>query len=141
MVSIAMAVLPVCLSPIISSRCPLPIGTMASIALIPVCNGVSTDFLEITPEATRSIWRNLSVSIGPFPSIGCPSAFTTRPNMASPTGTSTTRPVVFTVSPSLMFFASPSNTAPTLSSSRFSIIPYTSPGNSRSSPCIAFSSP
>ena len=30
----------------ISSRCPLPIGTMASIALIPVCSGVSTDFLE-----------------------------------------------------------------------------------------------
>ena len=39
----------------ISSRCPLPIGTMASIALIPVCIGVSTDFLVITPDATLSI--------------------------------------------------------------------------------------
>ena len=53
--AIAIAVLPVCLSPMISSRCPRPIGTMESIALIPVCNGVSTDFLEITPDATRSI--------------------------------------------------------------------------------------
>ena len=32
--SIAIADLPVCLSPIINSRCPLPIGTKASIALI-----------------------------------------------------------------------------------------------------------
>jgi len=140
-VSIAIAVLPVCLSPMISSRCPRPIGTMESIALIPVCNGVSTDFLEITPDATRSIWRYLSVSIGPLPSIGCPNALTTRPNIASPTGTSTTRPVVFTVSPSLIFFWLPSNTAPTLSSSRFNTIPYTSPGNSKSSPCIALSRP
>ena len=39
---------------------PLPIGTMASIALIPVCNGVSTDFLVMTPDATLSILRYLS---------------------------------------------------------------------------------
>ena len=58
-----------------------PIGTMESVALIPVCNGVSTDFLEITPDATRSIWRYLSVSIGPLPSIGCPNALTTRPTL------------------------------------------------------------
>ena len=141
MVSTAIAVFPVCLSPIISSRCPLPIGIMESIALIPVCKGVSTDFLVITPEATLSILRYLSVCMGPLPSMGWPKAFTTRPNMASPTGTSTTRPVVFTVSPSLIFFWLPRSTAPTLSSSRFSTIPYTSPGNSRSSPCIAFSRP
>ena len=41
-----------------------------------------------------STGRYLSVVIGPFPSIGCPSAFTTRPSSAFPTGTSTTRPVV-----------------------------------------------
>ena len=98
------------------------------------------DFEE-TEEATLSICLVLSVLIGPLPSIGCPSALTTRPVNASPTGTSTTRPVVLTVSPSLMFLESPSRTAPTLSSSRLSTIPYTSPGNSRSSPCIAFSSP
>ena len=123
MVSIAIAVLPVCLSPMISSRCPLPIGTMASIALIPVCSGVSTDFLVITPDATLSILRYLSVWIGPLPSIGCPRAFTTRPSMQSPTGTSTTRPVVFTISPSLMLCWLPRRTAPTLSSSRLSTIP------------------
>ena len=33
-----------------------------------------------------------------------PIALTTRPNIASPTGTSTTRPVDLTVSPSFMFF-------------------------------------
>src|SRR2546429_4242083 len=38
--------------------------------------------------------------IGPLPSIGLPSASTTRPSSASPTGTSRMRPVVLTVSPS-----------------------------------------
>ena len=36
------AVFPVCRSPIISSRCPLPIGTIESTALIPVCKGSLT---------------------------------------------------------------------------------------------------
>ena len=116
-------------------------GIMASIALMPVCRGVSTLFLVITPLATLSILRYFVVWIGPLPSMGCPSELTTRPTMASPTGTSTTRPVVFTVSPSLMFLALPNNTTPTLSSSRFRTMPYTSPGNSSSSPCMAFSSP
>ena len=79
--------------------------------------------------------------MGPLPSIGCPRALTTRPVIASPTGTSTTLPVVLTISPSRIFLWLPRRTAPTLSSSRFSTIPYTSPGNSKSSPCIAFSSP
>ena len=122
-VSIAIAVFPVWRSPIISSRCPLPIGTIESIALIPVCKGVSTDFLEITPDATLSICLFFLVSTGPFPSIGCPRAFTTRPSIASPTGTSTTLPVVFTISPSLIFLWSPKSTAPTLSSSRLSTMP------------------
>ena len=41
-VSIAIAVLPVCRSPMISSRWPRPIGTMASMALMPVCSGSLT---------------------------------------------------------------------------------------------------
>ncbi len=41
-VSIAMAVLPVLRSPMISSRWPRPIGVMASIDLMPVCIGSST---------------------------------------------------------------------------------------------------
>ena len=40
-----------------------------------------------TPGAMRSIGLNSVVSIGPLPSMGWPSAFTTRPTMASPTGT------------------------------------------------------
>ena len=42
------------------------------------------------------------VSIGPAPSIGWPIAFTTRPIIASPTGTLTTFPVRLTVCPSLI---------------------------------------
>jgi hypothetical protein len=38
-VSIAMAVLPVPRSPMMSSRWPRPIGIMASMALMPVCIG------------------------------------------------------------------------------------------------------
>jgi hypothetical protein len=42
-VSIAMAVLPVWRSPMISSRWPRPIGIMVSMALMPVCIGSCTD--------------------------------------------------------------------------------------------------
>jgi hypothetical protein len=60
---------------------------------------------------------------GPLPSIGCPSAFTTRPSICSPTGTEMMRPVRLTVSPSLISREVAEHTAPTLSSSRFSAIP------------------
>ena len=43
MASTATAVLPVWRSPMISSRCPRPIGTMASIDFRPVCTGWLTD--------------------------------------------------------------------------------------------------
>jgi hypothetical protein len=56
----------------------------------------------ITPGAMRSTGRVAFVSIGPLSSSGRPSASTTRPSSADPTGTSTTRPVVLTVSPSLI---------------------------------------
>jgi hypothetical protein len=41
-VSMAIAVLPVPRSPMISSRCPRPIGIIESIALMPVCSGSFT---------------------------------------------------------------------------------------------------
>jgi len=53
-VSIAIAVLPVCLSPIISSLYPLPIGTRESTHLSPVCIGSWTDFLGMIPGALSS---------------------------------------------------------------------------------------
>ena len=69
-VSIAIAVLPVCLSPIINSLCPLPIGIIESIALIPVCRGSLTELLSKIPGAGTSIALYPSFLIGPFPSIG-----------------------------------------------------------------------
>ena len=56
-VSMAIAVLPVWRSPMISSRWPRPIGISASIALMPVWTGVSTDWRTMTPGAMRSTGR------------------------------------------------------------------------------------
>ena len=75
---------------------------MESTAFKPVCTGSETDCLSITPGATFSI---LSVSldlIGPLPSIGFPSASTTRPISSSPTGTSKIFPVHLQISPSVI---------------------------------------
>ena len=77
--STATAVLPVCRSPMISSRWPRPIGTIASIAFSPVCSGSLTGCRSTTPGAMRSIGIDCCDTIGPLPSIGWPSAFTTRP--------------------------------------------------------------
>ena len=140
-VSTSIDVLPVCLSPITSSLCPLPIGIIESIDLIPVCKGSNTDFLSIIPGAGASTGLVLSAAISPLPSIACPRALTTRPIIASPTGTSTILPVLFTMSPSFISVSSPSITAPTTSSSKFNAIPNMFPGNSSSSPDMAFSKP
>ena len=140
-VSMAMAVLPVWRSPMISSRWPRPIGMSASIALIPVWTGVSTDFRTMTPGAIRSTGRVAVAAIGPLSSSGRPSGSTTRPRSAWPTGTSTTRPVVLTTSPSLIAVALPRMTAPTVSSSRLRAMPITPPGNSSISEERAPSSP
>src|SRR4249920_3764609 len=50
-VSIATAVLPVWRSPMMSSRWPRPIGTIASIDFKPVWTGCDTDLRQITPGA------------------------------------------------------------------------------------------
>ena len=54
----------------ISSRWPRPIGIIASIALMPVCTGVSTGWRTIDargdPLDRAASW---SVSIGPLPSM------------------------------------------------------------------------
>ncbi len=87
-VSMAIAVLPVLRSPMISSRWPRPIGIMASIALMPVCSG-SVDRLALGDAGGDELQRPAvrSVSIGPLPSSGRPSGSTTRPISAAPTGT------------------------------------------------------
>jgi hypothetical protein len=123
MASTATAVFPVCRSPMISSRCPRPIGTIASMAFNPVCSGSRTGCRSTTPGAMRSIGMNCLLVMAPLPSMGWPSAFTTRPSSSSPTGTEMIRPVRLTMSPSLISVYSPRSTAPTLSSSRFSAMP------------------
>ena len=56
-VSIAMAVLPVPRSPMISSRWPRPIGIIESIALMPVCSGSFTGWRTMMPGAGDSTLR------------------------------------------------------------------------------------
>ena len=91
-VSIAMAVLPMPRSPMISSRCPRPIGIIESIALSPVWSGSFTGWRTMMPGACDSTLRvHRRALISPSPSIGRPSASTTRPMSAGPTGTSSTR--------------------------------------------------
>ena len=140
--SIAMAVLPVFLSPMISSRWPRPIGTIASIAKRPVCTGSQTGWRSIIPGALNSIGRSCVVGIAPKPSIGTPSGLTTRPSIARPTGIDITCPVVRHSSPSRIELTSPNKTAPISSSSRFCARPYTllpedELVNCNSSPAIA----
>ncbi len=93
-VSIAIDVFPVCLSPIINSLWPLPIGIIESIAIIPVSKGSLTSTLLITPGATLKISLRLVLLSGPFPSIGSPIAFITLPVNWLPTGTEITSPVL-----------------------------------------------
>ena len=63
-VSIAIAVLPVPRSPMISSRWPRPIGIIASIALMPVWSGSFTGWRSTTPGALNSSGRRSRGSIG-----------------------------------------------------------------------------
>src|SRR5579884_333271 len=140
-VSIAIAVLPVERSPMISSRWPRPTFVIESIALIPVCSGSFTGWRCTTPGALNSSGRRSFVSIGPWPSSGLPRGSTTRPRSASPTGTSATRPVRRTGSPSLISSHSPKSAAPTLSSSRLNARPTTPWSSSSISSATQFSRP
>ena len=100
MASIAMAVLPVRRSPMISSRCPRPIGIIESIALSPVWSGASTGLRNTIPGALRSTFIMVTAAIGPLPSSGSPRALTTRPRNSGPAGIARTRPVRRAGSPS-----------------------------------------
>src|SRR5437016_4580564 len=133
MVSSAMAVLPVLRSPMMSSRCPRPMGVIASIALMPVWSGSCTGLRETMPGAWISSRRFSLVATGPLPSIGRPRGFTTRPMSALPTGTERMPPVSRTAWPSSTVSALPSTTAPIDSSSRFSARPRAPRSNSSSS--------
>src|SRR5665647_2517280 len=105
-VSTATVVLPVCRSPLMSSRWPRPMGIIESMALMPVCSGSSTDLRSITPGACSSRARRPSATISPRPSIGWPSGLTTLPRKWSPTGTERTSAVRLTSWPSSTRIAS-----------------------------------
>ena len=140
-VSIAIAVLPVWRSPMISSRWPRPIGIIESIALSPVCIGSITGWRWTTPGALCSAARVSVVLMSPLSSSGRPRGSTRRPSNSSPTGISSSLPVRFTVSPSETLSHSPKSTAPTLSSSRLSASPTTSWGSSSISSDMQLSTP
>ena len=79
-VSVAMAVLPVLRSPMMSSRWPRPIGTIESMALRPVMSGSRTSWRCMTSAAWSSRARRPSMpASGPLPSMGLPVASTTLP--------------------------------------------------------------
>src|SRR5919202_7019148 len=140
-VSIAIAVVPVWRSPMMSSRWPRPIGIIESIAFRPVCIGSFTGWRCTTPGALNSAGRISEVLTSPLPSSGRPSGSTMRPSSSSPTGISSSWPVRLTVSPSTILSHSPKSTAPTLSDSRFRASPVTSCGSSSISNAMQFSRP
>ena len=102
--SIATAVFPVCLSPIIIF-CPLPTGISESIDLNQFALAhyrLSRIFLE----PSLQLFFSFAV-MAPFPSIGFPKPSTTLPRSSLPTGTSTIAFVLLIVSPSFIFLSSP----------------------------------
>ncbi len=140
-VSMAMAVLPVCRSPMMSWRWPRPIAVMASMALIPVCSGSLTDWRSTTDGAWVSSGRRSVSTIAPLPSRGEPSGSTTRPRKTSPTGTERISPVRRTCWPSSILLNSPRTTTPISRTSRLSARPRVPSSNSSSSLAMAEGSP
>ena len=110
-----------------SSRWPRPIGIIASMALVPVASGTDTDLRSMTPAACLSIGMSVVFLNGPLPSMGSPSALTTRPRSSSLDGTERIFPLDLTVMPSDTRAVSPRMVARTPSSSRFKMRPYNSP--------------
>src|SRR6516164_1547304 len=139
--SMAIAVLPVCRSPMISCRWPRPMAVIASMALMPVCSGSFTGWRWTTDGAWVSSGRSSWLSIGPLPSSGSPSGPTTRPRKASPTGTDRISPVRLTCWPSSISLNSPRITTPISRTSRLRARPRTPFSNSSSSLAMAEGSP
>ena len=119
--SIAIAVLPVWRSPMISSRWPRPIGIIASIAFRPVCIG-SVDRLALHHARRLELGRarlggvDLALAVQRVAQRvdDPPEQLLADGDLEQPC------PVRLTVSPSTICSHSPNSTAPTLSDSRFS---------------------
>ena len=141
MVSIAIAVFPVCLSPIINSLCPLPIGIIESIAFMPVFKGTETGSRSTTPAAIFSRGMSLPFLIFALLSRGFPKGSITLPSNSSDTFTERISPVDSTISPSLIPVVSPKGRMEVLSSSRFNTGPAFPSLKVIFSPIIAFDRP
>ena len=138
MVPSATDVLPVERSPIINSRCPRPIGIMASIALIPVWSGCETDLRGMMPGAFFSRSMCLSAEIAEPPSIGRPRESMVRPIISSETPTDRMRWVRRTVAPALRCSAEPNTTTPVRSFSKLRAKPsWFSPRSTISPACTS----
>jgi len=110
-------------------------------AFSPVCIGSVTGWRCMTVGAVYSTVRVRVAAMGPFPSVGIPRASTTRPSIASPTGTAAIWPVRSTRSPSRISWSDPMTMHPMESSSRFITMPMTPLANLSSSPARASSNP
>src|SRR5579883_1915139 len=110
--SVASAVFPVARSPRMSSRCPRPIGSMASSAVSPVWR------LSATGRRSTTIGASPFASIGGPPSSGRPSGSTILPSKLSPIGTWTTAPVPSALVPDARSFPGSRRMQPISSRSR-----------------------
>ena len=105
----------------------------ASMTSTPVARCRSTSARSTIEGAGRSAGEVDSVAIGSPPSSGRPSASTTRPRSASPTGTRTTSPVPRTRRPAATAAASPRRTQPMVSCPRSTACAATPPSISSNS--------
>ena len=112
-------------------------------ALIPVCSGCFTGCRSTTPGARRSSGLKFRRGNRALCRRSArPSAFTTRPIMASPTGIDMMRPVRFTWSPSLIDLVFAQQHGADLVFFQVQRDADTSSGrNSTNSPAITFSRP
>ena len=100
-VSIAIAVLPVWRSPMISSRWPRPIGIIESIAFSPVCIGSTTGWRWTTPGALCSAGAGLGgVDLALVVERAAERVDQAAEQLARRPGSRSSLPVRFTVSPS-----------------------------------------
>ena len=113
-----------------SSRCPRPRGSIASIVVMPVSSGSVTGARSTMAGAGFSTGAIALARTLPSPSSGCPNGSTTRPRSASPTGTLMTDPVPRTIDPARMPSCGPSRMQPIDSSSSSTAIPRVSLANS-----------
>ena len=136
----AMEVLPVCRSPMISSRWPRPMGIMLSMAKIPVSIGVSTGARSMMAGAGDSSLRKVRPSRG-LQSSGLPNGSITRPSSSLPTQISATLPVPLATLPGGTKPPRLKSAALTPSSPMSRAMPYTSFSKASNSPYLAWESP